>query len=68
MNHKKSASSSNSTYQQKQQIKRPRRRIRQPAGHPTDAELIAAYTGTVTRYADGVAMGSMKSTDMGLVI
>jgi len=47
---------------------RRRRRIRQPEGHPTDAELIAAYKGPVTRCPDGRAMGSLKSSDFGLSV
>lgn len=52
----------------KQQPMRRRRRIKQPAGHPSDAELIAAYKGKVTKCPDGVAMGSMSSFDMGLAV
>lgn len=47
-------------------MRRRRRAWKAPAGHPTDAELIASYTKPVTKCPDGVAMGSMRSFDMGL--
>jgi hypothetical protein len=45
---------------------RRRKRIKPPAGHPSDAELIASFTGQITKCPDGRAMGSMKSSDYGL--
>lgn len=46
--------------------RRSRKRIQQPEGHPTDAELIAAWKGTVVKLPDGLALESLKSTDHGL--
>lgn len=64
MNNKPKPASSHA--QNSKPMMRRRRPKRPPAGHPTDAELIAAYTGTITRCPDGRAMGSMKSSDFGL--
>ncbi len=58
--------SASSKIQNSKPIQRRRRRIRPPEGHPTDAELIAAYKGSVTKCPDGRAMGSIKSSDFGL--
>jgi len=61
----KTSKSAHNQYQNAKPMRR-RRRIRQPAGHPTDAELIAAYKGPVTQCPEGIAMGSMRSFDFGL--
>ena len=45
---------------------RRRKRIKQPAGHPTDEELIASWSGTVKKLPDGLARESLASTDQGL--
>ena len=51
-----------------QQPRRRRKKIKTPAGHPSDAELIAAYLqmNTVTKCPSGYAMGSLPSTSFGL--
>jgi len=51
-----------------QQPRRRRKKIKTPPGHPTDAELIAAYLQTkgVTKCPAGYAMGSLQSTAFGL--
>lgn len=67
MNNKTSTKSTGGHFQNQKPMRR-RKRIRTPAGHPTDAELIAAYKGTVTKCPDGRAMGSMKSSDFGLAV
>jgi hypothetical protein len=64
MNSKPKTASSH--VQNSKPMMRRRRPKRPPAGHPTDAELIAAFKGPITRCPDGRAMGSMKSSDFGL--
>lgn len=50
------------------QPRRRRKKIKLPAGHPTDAELISAYLtqNKVTVCPPGYAMGSLASTSFGL--
>jgi hypothetical protein len=67
MNNKTSMKSAGSQFQNQKPMRR-RKRIRLHAGHPTDAELIAAYKGAITKCPDGRAMGSLKSSDFGLAV
>lgn len=50
------------------QVRRRRRKIKTPPGHPTDAELISAFleANSVTKCAPGYAMGSLASSCHGL--
>lgn len=57
-----------SQFQNAKPMQRRRRRIRTPEGHPSDAELIAAFKGPITKCPDGRAMGSLKSSDFGLAV
>lgn len=66
MNNKTSVKSVAAKIQNAKQPMRRRKRIRTPKGHPTDAELIAAWKGPITKCPDGRAMGSLKSSDFGL--
>lgn len=46
-----------------------RKKLKTPPGHPSDAELIAAFLangGQITREPDGVADGAIRSQDQGL--
>lgn len=48
---------------------RRRKKIKLRPGHPSDAELIASYlsdNGKITKCPDGIAMGSMQCTGLGL--
>lgn len=67
MNHKTSTKSAGNQFQSQKPMRR-RKRIRTPAGHPTDAELIASFKGPITKCPDGRAMGSLKSSDFGLAV
>lgn len=67
MNHKTSTKSAGNQFQSQKPMRR-RKRIRTPAGHPTDAELIAQFKGPITKCPDGRAMGSLKSSDFGLAV
>jgi hypothetical protein len=68
MNNKTSTKSAGGQFQNQKPMMRRRKRIRTPAGHPTDAELIAAFKGPITKCPDGRAMGSLKSSDFGLAV
>ncbi|WP_155136253.1 hypothetical protein [Roseibium sp. RKSG952] len=48
---------------------RRRKKIKLRPGHPSDAELISAYlsnNGKITKCPDGIAIGSMQCTGLGL--